>query len=122
MALPIVPGQVIRTGLIPYPDGSPIQYASRPYLVVGISATHVETLIISSLYGKAHKLAYKSNFELKCSVPPLPKPSFVKLDSHQTTELALLTDLRVISNGMLIDATELRDILSLYKNYLPQTP
>ena len=57
MALSIVPGQVIFTRLIPYPDGTSVQYISRPYLVVGVTDTHVETLIISSVYGKTHKLA-----------------------------------------------------------------
>lgn len=118
MALSIVPGQVIFTRLIPYPDGTSVQYISRPYLVFGVTDTHVETLIIYSVYGKTHKLAYKSNFELKDSIPPLSRPSFVKLDSYQKTELAQLKDLQIASNGMFINADELKTILSRYRNYI----
>lgn len=118
MTQSIIPGQVILTRLIPYPDGTSVKYISRPYLVVGVTDTHVETLIISSVYGKAHKLAYKSNFELRKSVPPLYKPSFVKLDSYQKTKLAQLWDLKIASNGMCINADELNMILSQYRNYI----
>lgn len=113
----IIPGQIVLTGFIPYPDGTHIQYSLRPYLVVGVSSTHIETLIISSLFGKAHKLIYSSNFQLKNSMPPLAKASFVKLDSYQKTEITQLTDLRVVSNGQLIDSIELNTILSLYPTF-----
>ena len=119
MAKLISPGQVILTRMIPYPDGSMVQYLARPYLVIGVTSTHIETLIISSSAGKAHKLLYKSNFHLQHSIPPLQKDSFVKLDSYQKIEIAKLTDLRLASNGLKIDAGELSNILSLYRNYLP---
>lgn len=118
MAHHISPGQIILTGLIPYPNGKRIQYPTRPYLVIGITNTHVETLIISSIMGKAHKLAYKSNFELKNSIPPLAKASFVKLDSYQKTELTRLSDLKIASNGIKIDGKELSAVLSQYPKYL----
>ena len=86
-------------------------------LVIGVTSTHVETLIISSAKDKAHKLTMRSNFVLRNSIPPLLKASFVKLDSYQKTDLSSLVDLTLASGGMTIDHGEFSKILQLYRNY-----
>ena len=107
----LTPGQVVLTKMIPYPDGTLVQYVARPFLVVGISETHIETLVISSLQGKQHKALMRSNYVLKRYKPPLLRSSFVKLDSLQRTAIANLSDLRLASNGIKIDENELEIIL-----------
>lgn len=113
----IHPGQIILTGMMPYPDGTMPAYRFRPYLVIGISSTHIETLIVSSLAGKEHKASFPSNYRIKQFNPPLLFESFVKLDSYQKTELSKLIDLRIASNGITLNQAEFQIILKRLKNY-----
>lgn len=118
MTIPnIKPGQIILTGKIPYPDGSPINYPYRPYLVIDIDQKNdkICTLIISSLLGKAHKAGMPTNYVLQNSIPPLKVASFVKLDSYQETKISILTDLKVAAQGQTIDSSEFSHILNNYK-------
>ena len=109
------PGQVI-VGRLTFEDGTLPDYR-RPYLVVHDEAKEIKVLVISTVLGKEHKLNYPANIPLQNAIPPLSRPSFVKVDSCQTVsfgDAALNT--KLLSNG-LVSAEDMRNIFSVLAAY-----
>ena len=99
-------------GKITFVDGSSPAY-DRAYLIVSVSQNCIGTLNISSLAGKEHKLLYKTNKEIINHSPPFTKRSFVKLDSLTYISISDATSMHLLSNGQLLDANELKKIISM---------
>lgn len=102
-------GQAIL-GKIPFKDGTQPEY-NRPYLVVSVSNGEMGVLVVSSLAGKEHKLAYQENRKITHYNPPFRKSSFVKLDSLSYIAANEVSDFRILSNGASLNEEELRQIV-----------
>jgi hypothetical protein len=101
-------GQGVK-GKIRFKDGTFPPYV-RVYLIVEANATEISILNISSIQGKAHKLLFPTNEEIKDYDPPFDEPSFAKLDSLTKIDAADWNKLKLIRNGDRISATELKRI------------
>jgi len=99
--------------------GGTCDNGTHPYLIVGVSNTHIDILVLSSSANKLHKQAYASNYTLRNFNPPFIKPSFVKLDSLQQLKLEELNALkvRICAKGQVLNQTELNYILNNYKQF-----
>ena len=104
-------GQCIA-GRMAFKDGMQSAYW-RPYLVIGVDAMRREVSIlnISSTDGKEHKLLFPTNVALLNSMPPLAKPSFVKVDSMQTISFDCASGFDLLSGGALISQGDLNAVL-----------
>ena len=104
------PGQVI-VGRLPFVDGSLSNYR-RPYLIVSVddAAKEIKVLVISTVLGKEHKLNYPANIPLQNAIPPLSRPSFVKVDSCLTVSFEdALRNTKLLNNG-LVSFEDMRNI------------
>ena len=99
-------------GKIKFKDGTFPQY-DRPYLVVYVDNSKIGLLNVSSVAGKEHKLAFRSNHLIQKYNPPFIKSSFVKLDSLVYMSHKESQDMYLLSNGQCLLYTELQKILSL---------
>ncbi|MDO4469829.1 MAG: hypothetical protein Q4C84_08300 [Bacillota bacterium] len=99
-------------GKIRFLDGEFPAY-ERPYLVVGIKGEYIEILTVSSVAGKEWKLTLPTNREISNYDPPFPRRTFVKLDSFQRVHISDLADVRLLKGGMILDKTELSEILKM---------
>ncbi len=89
----------------------------RPYLIVYVDSDKIKVLIVSSLAGKEHKLAYKSNYRLESFRPPFLRESFVKLDSQQEIDIEVAKKLKILSGGDILNQKDLYEILNRLKHY-----
>ena len=104
-------GQCIA-GRLAFKDGTPSDYL-RPYLIIGVDIVCKEITIlnISSIAGKEHKLSFPTNVPLLNSIPPLARPSFVKIDSLQTISFDCANSFDLLSGGTLISSDDLIAVL-----------
>lgn len=109
-------GQCI-IGQLTFKDGSPSFYW-RPYLVVDVNTMlrEIKILNISSVAGKELKLHFPTNVPLLTSIPPLSKPSFVKVDSLQTICFNRASGCALLSNGIPISKNDFENVLEKLKN------
>lgn len=96
-------------GKIRFIDGTMPAY-ERTYLVVKVAANYIEVLNVSSIRGKAHKLAFSTNERLRSYNPPFVMPSFVKLDSLTRVNSSDWGNLQVLNSGRTLDRAELARI------------
>lgn len=96
-------------GKIRFVDGVFPAY-DRTYLVIKVETNYIEVLNVSSIRGKAHKLAYPTNERLRSYNPPFVMPSFVKLDSLTRVDSSDWGNLQILNSGRTLDAAELARI------------
>ena len=96
-------------GRIRFVDGEMPQY-DRTYLIVRVESKFVDVLNISSVRGKEHKLAFRTNHLIQKYNPPFQKPSFAKLDSLMRVEKSQLGSFHLLSSGQSLDMDELLKI------------
>jgi len=99
-------------GKIRFSDGDFPEY-DRTYLTVHVESDYIEILVVSSIKGKEHKLAFPTNTSIKPYNPPFLKPSFVKLDSLTRVNKADWGLLHVLNGGRPLSSAELARIKSL---------
>lgn len=80
----IEPSHILKF-IPPLLDGNYIGTKKRYMLVINCNNNLIEMLNVSSIKGKAHKLLYDSNIEIK-NYFPLPVPTFAKLDTLYTID------------------------------------
>lgn len=99
-------------GRVRFKDGELPDY-DRTYLVVLVASDYIEILNVSSIKGKARKLAFPTNERLRSFCPPFLMPSFVKLDSLTRVPRAEWGGLQILNGGRTLDENELNRIIGM---------
>lgn len=99
-----------------YADGGRAN-KQRPFLIINISKDIIYMLNISSVRGKAYKVGFKSNHNIKRYKPPFIYPSFVKLDALYRVENSNILNDFILDEGRAIHPTELSEIILCFNEY-----
>lgn len=109
------PGQALLINGF-FANGSEFPYP-RPFLIIESSASVIRCLNVSSLKGKAAKLSYSSNKNIRSYNPPFMYPSFVKLDELYEIERFPELGRLLLCGGKTLDQRSLSEIISDFKSY-----